>query len=122
MNPTAAHNQALGSRGESIAAAYLEERGYRVFQRNWRTRHGELDLIAHDSGTLVAIEVKTRSGAGYGHPFEAITAKKADRLRRLLLEWARLHDSRSRGLRVDAIGVTLRPGAEPHIEHLRGIS
>lgn len=122
MNPPTAHNQALGSRGESIAAAYLEDLGYRIVDRNWRTRHGELDLIAIDDGTLVAIEVKTRSGSGYGHPFEAITARKASRLKRLLLDWARAHDSRARGLRVDAVGVTLRDGAEPCIEHLRGIS
>jgi putative endonuclease len=122
MNPPAAHNQTLGSRGESIAADYLEEQGYRIVDRNWRTRHGELDLIAIDDGALVAIEVKTRSGSGYGHPLEAITARKADRLNRLLLDWAREYGSRARGLRVDAIGITLSPGAEPRIEHLRGIS
>ncbi|WP_165384165.1 YraN family protein [Leucobacter triazinivorans] len=122
MSTPAAHNQALGSRGESIAAAYLEERGFRIVQRNWRTRRGELDLIAVDSGVLVAVEVKTRSGAGYGHPFEAITARKALRLRQLLLEWARAHGSRARGLRVDAVGVVLRTDLEPCIEHLRGIS
>ncbi|MFT4231574.1 MAG: YraN family protein [Leucobacter sp.] len=122
MDPTAAHNRSLGARGERIAAAYLEEHGYRIVGRNWRTRHGELDLVAHDDGTLVAIEVKTRSGAGYGHPLEAITLRKAARLRRLLLDWARAHDSRALGLRVDAIGITVYPDEDPRIEHLRGIS
>lgn len=121
MNPTAAHNQALGSHGETIAAAYLEERGYRIVDRNWRTRNGELDLVASDGGTLVAIEVKTRSGSGYGHPLEAITARKAARLKRLLLDWARAHDSRALGLRVDAVGITIIHGTEPRIDHLRGI-
>ncbi|RGE21541.1 YraN family protein [Leucobacter sp. wl10] len=120
-NPAATHNQRLGSRGEAIAARYLEERGYRIIDRNWRTRHGELDLVVEDRGTLVAVEVKTRSGSGYGHPLEAITTRKAGRLKRLLLDWARVHDSHALGLRVDAVGITVHHDAAPRIDHLRGI-
>lgn len=115
------HNQALGARGESIAAAYLEGLGLRVLDRNWRTRHGEIDLVVSDQGVIVAVEVKTRSGAGYGNPLEAITARKAARLRRLLLDWVRGHSAPGAGLRVDAIGITLMPGAPPRIDHLRGL-
>ncbi|PRI11923.1 YraN family protein [Leucobacter massiliensis] len=124
MNPTAEHaphNQTLGARGESIAARYLEGLGYRIVDRNWRTRQGELDIVAFDDGTLVAVEVKTRGGAGCGHPLEAITARKAARLRRLLLDWARTHASRGIGLRIDAVGITLRWEQKPRIDHLRGI-
>ena len=71
---------------------------------------------------LVAVEVKTRSGLGYGSPLEAITAQKAARLRRLLLEYVSLHGTSARRLRVDAVGVTLLPGMPPRIDHLRGIS
>ena len=81
-------NQTLGAQGEHIAAHYLVHTlGWRVIARNWRSgRHGELDLIAEDGGSIVAVEVKTRSGLGYGNPLEAITARKTARLRRLLLE------------------------------------
>lgn len=116
------HNQELGARGESLAAAYLEERGYRILDRNWRNRHGELDLIARDRDTLVAVEVKTRSGLGYGPPLAAITARKASRIRRLLLDWIRDHEAHAPKLRVDAIGITMRERESPRIDHLRGIA
>ncbi|UOQ60649.1 YraN family protein [Leucobacter rhizosphaerae] len=116
------HRQTLGARGETIAAAYLEGLGYRILERNWRTRTGELDLIVRDGQVLVAVEVKTRSGAGYGSPLEAITALKMSRLRRLLLEWVRASGERGSRLRVDAVGITLRPGERPRIDHLQGIS
>lgn len=117
------HNQSLGARGERIAADYLIARGLILIERNWRCTYGELDLIMRDGETCVAIEVKTRSGTGFGSPLEAITARKAARLRRLLLEWAGTTGNRGRGLRVDAVGVLLLPGAaEPHVEHLRAIA
>lgn len=119
----ASHNRTLGVEGETLAAAHLEQHGYRILARNWRCRYGELDIVAHDGETVVAVEVKTRSGEGYGSPLEAITAQKASRLRRLLLEWARESGRRRSPLRIDAIGIMLHAGgAEPRIEHLRGIS
>jgi len=124
--PTAAHvdrTRELGARGEALAAAHLQAQGYRILARNWRYgRRGELDLIARDRDTIVAVEVKTRSGAGYGHPFESITYKKAKRLRMLLHAWVREQAPAARALRVDAIGIMILLGQEPHIEHLRGIA
>ena len=116
------HNQTLGARGEAIAAAYLEGLGCRVLDRNWRNRYGELDLVVSDHGVVVAVEVKTRSGTGYGSPLEAITALKASRLRRLLFDWVRGHAASGSGLRVDAVGITLGSGQSPSIDHLRGIA
>lgn len=116
------HNQSLGARGEQIASDYLEERGFRIIERNWRNRFGELDLIAVDRGTLVAVEVKTRSGTGYGNPLEAITARKASRLRRLLHDWRREHGVRAADCRIDAVGITVRGETAPRIDHLQGIS
>ncbi|GAA1788907.1 MULTISPECIES: YraN family protein [Leucobacter] len=113
--------QTLGRWGEKTAADYLESRGYRILARNWRTREGELDLVACQTDCLVAVEVKTRSGQGYGSPLEAITRRKARRLRRLLLEWVREHRPGAERLRIDAIGITVRPGELPGIDHLRGI-
>ncbi|QIM18702.1 YraN family protein [Leucobacter coleopterorum] len=121
-SPKNSHNQQLGARGEAIAAGYLEGLGFRILERNWRNRSGELDLIARDGDTLVAVEVKTRSGTGYGNPLEAITTQKMARLRRLLLDWVRAAGERGVGLRVDAVGVTLHGDDRPRIDHLRGIS
>lgn len=117
------HNRTLGARGEALAAEYLQSLGYEVLDRNWRSgRTGELDLVVRDRGHIVAVEVKTRSGHEYGSPFEAITLRKADRLRTLLLCWVREHRPISGTLRIDAIGVMLPPGAAPDIEHIQGIS
>lgn len=115
-------NQVIGALGEKLAAEYLAQEGFIVIARNWRCAHGELDLVAQEGACFVAVEVKTRSGTGYGNPLESITARKAARLRRLLLEWNRLHGHRSAMLRIDAVGILLSRGSAPLIDHLRGIS
>lgn len=117
------HNRTLGARGEQLAAEHLLARGFRIIARNWHCAYGELDLVMREGSTIVAVEVKTRSGTGYGSPLEAITARKAARLRRLLLEWAGQTGHRGAPLRVDAVGITLRSGGSaPHIDHLRAIA
>lgn len=65
-----------GRVGEEIAAEYLSEQGHVILQRRWRTARGEIDLITRDGEQLVAVEVKTRRGTGYGHPFEAVDPRK----------------------------------------------
>lgn len=72
-----------GKRGEQIATEFLEGKGWRVAERNWRAGRGEIDLIAwaHDR-LLVFVEVKTRSGDGFGGPEEAVNDKKQDLLAR----------------------------------------
>ncbi len=121
--PGAAHNRSLGAQGEALAAEYLEGLGYLLLDRNWRNgREGELDLVVKDGREIVAVEVKTRSSTAAGHPLEAITVWKAKRLRRLLLSWVRERQPRASVLRIDAVGIVLRPGREPSIHHLQGIA
>lgn len=116
------HNQTLGAKGEALAERYLVSRGFQLLEKNWRCRYGELDLIMRDGDHIVAVEVKTRGGSGYGSPLEAITAQKASRLQRLLLEWVRTSNYRKHKLRIDAVGIILRSGSAPSIDHLQGIS
>ncbi len=78
-----AAKDALGRRGEDVAVDYLEKRGLVVLSRNWRCREGELDVVATDADKLVVLEVKTRSGTGFGAPAEAVTGRKAARIRRV---------------------------------------
>jgi putative endonuclease len=75
-----AHNQSLGKWGETIAADYLQENGYSIIARNWKSPYGELDIIARRMDTLSFVEVKTRSGRSYGWPEEAITPQKQEHL------------------------------------------
>ncbi|RJN31087.1 YraN family protein [Nesterenkonia natronophila] len=119
-------NDHTGLLGEEKAAEYLLQSGHRILERRWRTPTGELDLITMDGQDLVAVEVKTRHGLGYGHPFEAITEQKLRRLQRLLIEYAAGSRLRPARRRVDAIAVTLPPGSAARassaaVEHLKDL-
>lgn len=69
-------NHSLGSRGEEMAAAYLRHHGYTIRDRNWRSGHTEIDIIAENSGFVVFVEVKTRSADYQVHPSEAVNVPK----------------------------------------------
>ncbi len=113
----------FGRRGEDLAAAYVAGLGWTILTRNWRCPDGEADIVAldHEAGALVIVEVKSRSGLGYGHPLDAITFEKARRLRRLAAIYAKGARAHVRLLRVDAIGVLWPPGKDPELIHARGI-
>lgn len=111
----------LGLDGEAAASVHLERAGMRIVDRRWRCRYGELDIVALDGDTFVFVEVKTRRGFEFGHPFEAITPAKVRRLRTLASLW--LEASGQRGpVRMDAVGVIAPRGRQWRVEHLRGIS
>lgn len=111
----------LGRRGEDLAAQFLSDAGYTVIDRNWRCARGEIDLVARDGNDTVFVEVKTRSSTAFGHPFEAITAQKLARLRRLAGAWCEAHPYRRGAVRIDAISVIAAAGREPIVEHLRRV-
>jgi putative endonuclease len=71
----------LGQRGEDIAVSHLERAGLAVVRRNFRTRHGEIDIVARDGEALVFVEVRVRRSRGYGGAAESITPSKRARLR-----------------------------------------
>lgn len=111
----------LGRRGEATAAVFLERAGLRILDRNWRCAAGEIDLVAVDGSTLVIVEMKTRSSENFGQPLEAITERKLERLYLLASKWARAHNSRFSGFRIDAVGVLDDGSGFPRIEHLRAV-
>ncbi|MBI4863147.1 MAG: YraN family protein [Candidatus Riflebacteria bacterium] len=78
---------ARGARGGALAARLRARHGYRVLERNYRTRAGEIDLVCRHGSCLVFVEVRTASGAGYGHPVESLTAAKRNRLWRTGLHY-----------------------------------
>jgi putative endonuclease len=117
--------RALGERGERLAVAHLRRAGYEVLARNWRSRHGELDIVAADRRALVFCEVKTRVAGGRSGPaagLDAIGIRKQRRLRMLAREWLAGEAGSRPGrdeLRFDAIGVTVdRGGALLALEHV----
>jgi putative endonuclease len=122
---TADPRQRLGRLGEQLAAEHLVRRGFQILDRNYRTRWGELDIVAFDGATLSFCEVKTRrltAGSALG-PFDSIRAGKRARVRRMAGSWMAEHGHRAfaRVIRCDAIGVTFdRSGRLVSIEHLEG--
>lgn len=114
--------QALGRWGEDLAAQHCEAAGMTVLHRNWRCPVGELDIIAREKdATVVFVEVKTRSGVGYGEPIEAVSRRKSLKLRQLAIAYlAQDRPSGSSELRFDVIGIVRRPGLPPIVTHLRG--
>lgn len=121
------HRRHLGALGERLAEAHLVAGGYQVLERNFRTRHGELDLVVTDSRCLVFCEVKTRLGsrvAGPYAPLISVDVAKRRRLRSLAAQWLAQRPARARAdagdqLRFDAIGILIRrDGGVLSIEHV----
>ncbi|HPX70576.1 MAG TPA: YraN family protein [Bacillota bacterium] len=73
--------QKAGDRGEDIAAGFLEKQGYRVLYRKYRTRFGEIDIVARKGRVIAFVEVKARKRTDYGLPCEAVDRRKQRRLK-----------------------------------------
>ncbi|MCV7122880.1 YraN family protein [Mycobacterium lacus] len=113
----------LGAFGEALAVDHLTRTGLRILDRNWRCRYGEIDVIASDTATatVLFVEVKTRTGDGYGGLAHAVTERKVRRLRRLAALWLAGQDERWSAVRIDMIGVRIGRRRTPEITHLQGI-
>jgi putative endonuclease len=122
--------QELGRRGEQVAVDHLLRRGFDIIERNYRTRWGELDIVAYDGCALIFCEVKARRmpsrggpPARAGSPLDAVHGAKRTQLRKMAGRW--LIERRERPfaeeLRFDAIGVSFDAGGDlvglEHIEH-----
>jgi putative endonuclease len=118
---TSARNRSIGAYGERLAARRLVEDGMVLVDRNWRCDAGELDLVLRDGDVLVFCEVKTRASKAFGHPLEAVSPAKAQRLRRLAARWLHEHAVSSPGVRIDLVGVLLQPRGVAEVVHLRGV-
>jgi putative endonuclease len=110
-------NKTLGDRGEEIAARHLARAGWTVTHRNFRLGHKEIDLVARRGEVVAFVEVKTRAGLGYGHPLEAITARKRREIAQVATAWIERHGAPGDVYRFDAVAVLVR-GGEPEVEHV----
>jgi len=111
-----------GDLGEVIAGAFLAIKGYQIIEKNYRFAGREVDLVARDRGSIVAVEVKLRRGSRFGVAAQGVDARKLERLRVALSGIAR-----DRGLRlsprIDVVAIDLDERAERMVvEHLVGVS
>ena len=112
----------IGALGEQLAVEHLQGLGLRIVARNWRCRYGELDVIAAEgANTLVFVEVKTRTGDGFGGVAEAVTPQKVRRIRRLAGLWLAGQDSSWSQIRIDVVGVRIGRRRTPEVTHVRGV-
>ncbi|MDQ6846200.1 MAG: YraN family protein [Candidatus Dormibacteraeota bacterium] len=110
----------VGYAGENLALHHLKEQGFRILARDWRSRIGQIDIVAEDGETLVLVEVKARRGVGFGLPEEAVDARKRHKLRLLLETYRSATKRRKQPCRIDVLGLILDERlAVMRCEHIR---
>ena len=95
----------LGKKGEKLALAYLKSKKFKIIEKNLRNRFGEIDIIANDNGTLVFIEVKTRTSEAFGLPIQGINQKKQERLKQLAMGYLAAKGLIEKEVRFDVLGI-----------------
>ena len=104
----------LGKEGEDLAARFLIKRGYRIMERNYRTRSGEIDLIALHDGAVVFVEVKTRTSDAFGAPEHAVNPRKQQRMVKAALGYIKYKKLHQVPCRFDVVAITT--AAEKEVE------
>jgi len=116
------HRRLLGEFGERLAVQHLSAKGYRIRERNFRTREGEIDIIAEDKdGVLVFVEVRARRGSAMGSAAESVTPAKQRRLLALADAYVQERPDLPAQRRIDVIAVDLTPdGRVLSLQHIEG--
>ncbi|MFQ6019425.1 MAG: YraN family protein [Dehalococcoidia bacterium] len=111
--------RSLGGFGERVAVAHLEAKGFRILDRNFRTREGEIDIVAEKDGCVAFVEVRARRGERMGSAADSITPRKRARLLALAQAYVQAHEGLSERQRIDVITVSLAPdGRVLSVEHI----
>lgn len=97
----------IGKLGEDLACKYLQTKGYKIIERNFEARQGEIDIIAKDQEELVFIEVKTRSNIAYGKPAEAVNEIKQNHLIKTIEYYIYSRHLEDEFIRIDIIEIYL---------------
>jgi len=107
--------QSLGKMGEDLACAELVQRGYEILERRYRTRYGEIDIIARSAGSLVFVEVKARDGDEFGGGEAAVTVAKQQRIVRMAIDFLSRRGLQDQPCRFDVVTIDFT-GGSPRIE------
>ena len=116
---TANKIEKLGSKGEDLAASFLEDRGYCILERNYRVKIGEIDIIAKDNDTYCFVEVKTRKTRSRGSALESIADYKQHKLSKIALWYLQSKNLFDVKVRFDVVAIQLRELEPPEISFIK---
>lgn len=113
----------LGKKGEDLAVEFLIRKGYKIIERNFSKRYGEIDIVAKDGDTLVFIEVKTRTSNTFGSPLEAVTHWKIKSLVKTANFYKLRHPQLPDDMRIDVVAIDYSNNVErPKVELIKSIT
>ena len=104
--------QRYGRKSEALAARHLEESGYRILEKNYRTKNGEIDIIARDNDTIVFVEVKARQTTRFGNPKMAVTGDKQRKISMVALQYLKRTGQITTRARFDVVAVHSAGGGQ----------
>ena len=111
-------SKSLGNLSEELAADFLKKNGYKIVSSNYRTRVGEIDIVAQGDGYIVFVEVKARKSQKYGLPQEAVTQAKQRVIRKVASAFLQEKGLEDEPVRFDVMAITFSHDKKPHIEHI----
>jgi putative endonuclease len=107
--------QILGETGENLAAGELVARGYAILERRYRTRHGEIDIVAEHAETIVFVEVRARATGEFGRAADSVTDQKKRKVTAMAVEYLARHHITNRPCRFDVVAIDEALGPSPEI-------
>ena len=109
------HRQSLGETGENLAVQTLTDRGYAILARRYRTRHGEIDIVAEHEGTVVFVEVRARATAEFGRAADSVTDAKQRKVTAMAVDYLARHHITNRPCRFDVVAIDDALSLSPEI-------
>ncbi len=120
--PKPLNNLPKAKKGEDLAYSFLLKLGYKIISRNFRSRLGEIDIIAIDKNCLVFVEVKTRWTKDYGYPQEAVTSWKLNSIIKTGQYFKLLHPKSPSQERIDVLAISIRDREKANVEHIKNVT
>jgi putative endonuclease len=121
QNLDSRHRRVVAERGENLAVDFLRTRGFRIVERNWSCREGEIDIVCERDGVLHFVEVKTRTSAQFGSPAEAITKTKLRRFATAIQRFLAQRTDLMVPFQADAFSIFLLKNDRPIIEYIEHV-
>ena len=106
---------AFGKTGEDLAVRELTSRGYAVLARRYRSRHGEIDIVCNDHGTIVFVEVRARATGDFGPAAESVTRAKMRKVTAMAVDYLARHRLTNRPCRFDVVAIDDALGTQPRV-------